>query len=334
MLGSTIDIIFMEYAQLALEVTVLVGLSAIFSGLNIALMSLNLADLQRKAKLGDARAKKVIPLRKKSHLTLASILFANVAVISASSLVLEHHFSGLIAGLSSTLLIVVFGEVLPQAWFARYALRFCSIFAPLVNFTIIVTYPVSKPLELILNKLLGHETNQLHSRRELGILISEHFGKQSELDEDEVEIMRSTLLLSEKRVRDILTPVSRVYWLAPSTIIDADKIDEIKDMGWSRIPVFSESLTSCEGIVLMKDLVDIDFDNHPKKISEITVHPATVVGSMTALDTMFRKFITAKSHLIPIEKDGHIIGILTIEDLIEEILGHEISDETDHLKSR
>ncbi len=50
---------------------------------------------------------------------------------------------------------------------------------------------------------------------------------------------------------------------------------------------------------------------------------------MTALDTMFRKFIAAKSHLIPIEKDDHIIGIVTIEDIIEEIIGHEIEDETD-----
>jgi CBS domain containing-hemolysin-like protein len=59
------------------------------------------------------------------------------------------------------------------------------------------------------------------------------------------------------------------------------------------------------------------------------LHSTRLVGSMTALDTMFRTFITARSHLIPIEKDDRIIGIVTIEDLIEEILGHEIEDETD-----
>ena len=324
----------MEYSILILEVIILVGLSAVFSGLNIALMSLSISDLKRKAKLGDGRAKRVLPLREKSHLSLASILFANVAVISANSLVLEHHYNGFLAGLTSTLLIVIFGEVLPQAWFARFALKFCALFTPLVRLTILITYPVSKPLEMVLNKLLGHEDSQLHSRRELGMLISEHLQQSSELDEDEVEIMRSTLQLSEKRVKEIMTPMSRVYWLKPDAIIDAKRIDEIKEMSWSRIPIFNKALTRCDGILLMKDLVDIDFDNEPRNIHDLPIHPATVVGSMTALDTMFRKFIGAKSHLIPIEKDDHIIGILTIEDLIEEILGHEIADETDHLKSR
>lgn len=72
---------------------IIVGLSAIFSGLNIALMSLPVASLKRKAKLGNRDAIKVLPLRKNSHLSLASILLANVAVISAISLTLEAHFS-------------------------------------------------------------------------------------------------------------------------------------------------------------------------------------------------------------------------------------------------
>lgn len=80
----------------------------------------------------------------------------------------------------------------------------------------------------------------------------------------------------------------------------------------------------------MKDMVDVDFDDHPKLVSELRLHSTKLVGSMTALDTLFRKFITAKSHLIPVEKDDKIIGIVTIEDLIEEILGHEIVDESDH----
>ena len=325
----------MEYIILAVEVLVLVSMSAIYSGLNVALMSLNINDLKRKAKLGNAAAKRVVPLRQNSHLSLASILFANVAVISATSLVLDHHLAGIVAGLLSTLLIVVFGEVLPQAWFARYALRFCAFFAPLVRVTVIVTYPVSKPLQLLLDKLLGDEANHFHSRRELGIIISEHLHERGgQLDEDEVEIIRSTLLLSEKRVRDIMTPIGKVYWLTQATIIDADRIDQIKDMGWSRIPILNKEKTVCKGVLLMKDMVDVDFDNSPMPVMELPLHQALVVGSMTALDTMFRKFIAAKSHLVLVEKDDKIVGIITIEDLVEEILGHEIADETDHMKHR
>jgi CBS domain containing-hemolysin-like protein len=61
----------------------------------------------------------------------------------------------------------------------------------------------------------------------------------------------------------------------------------------------------------------------------MTLYPAQLVGSMTALDTMFRKFINGGTHLIPIEKEDRIVGIATIEDLLEEIVNHEIEDETD-----
>ncbi len=319
---------------LILEVTILVGLSAVCSGLNIALMSLQIGDLKRKAKLGDAAAKRVLPLRKNGNLTLASILFGNVLAISACSLVLDQHFNGIIAGLGSSLLIVIFGEILPQAWFARHALAYSALFTPLLNVLIFITYPVSKPMQLLLDKLLGDELSHLHSRRELGIMITEHLGRdESELDEDEVEIIRGALTLSEKRVRDIMTPMSKVYWLTPDTIINADKIDEIKTMSWSRIPIFNEERTECTGILLMKNLVDIDFDENPRRVEELPLHQTPTVGSMTALDTMFRKFISARSHLIPIERDDQIVGIVTIEDLIEEILGHEIEDESDHLKN-
>lgn len=318
---------------LIVEVWCLVSFSAICSGLNIAFMSLALDDLERKSKLGNAMAKRVLPLRKNSHLTLASILFGNVAAVATSSILLGDYFSGLVAGIISTLLNVIFGEILPQAWFSRYALRFCSFYAPLMRGLIILTYPVSKPLQLLLDKIIGKEAHSLHSRHELGIIITEHLGqRKSELDEDEVEIMRGALALSEKRISNIMTPIKKVYWATANTLIDAAKIDEIQARNYSRIPVFNDQLTECEGVLLMKDLVDIDFDEQPFPVHSLPLHPTKMVGYMTALDTLFRKFIGAKSHLMPVERDGKIVGIVTIEDLIEEIIGHEIEDESDHAR--
>jgi metal transporter CNNM len=321
----------MNLSLVAVETILLVGMSAICSGLNISLMALQVSDLRRKARTGNAAAKRVLPLRRNSHLTLASILLSNVAVISATSLVLEHRFNGLIAGVLSTLLIVIFGEIIPQAYFVRNALVVTAAFAPLLRIMVIVTYPVSKPLQLLLDRLFGLETTQLQSRQELGLLLAEHAkqGTGSELDEDEVEIMRGALSLSQKRVRDILTPINKVYRLYPDSVIDARKIDEIKAENWSRIPVFNRTQTACLGVLLMKDLVDIDFDERSRKVTELPLHKTHVVGSMTALDTMFRRFIAAHTHLMPVERDDRIIGIITIEDLIEEIIGHEIEDESD-----
>lgn len=319
----------------ALLVVLLVIASGVCSGLNIALMSLKLEDLKRKAKLGDPLAKRVLPFRESSHLTLSSILLTNVAVISATSLVLGDEFNGLLAGIASTLLIVIFGEVVPQALFISRALVFCAVFTPVLRVMIIVTYPVSKSLQYILDAILGKETPILQSRHELGLLIGEHADNEdSELDDNEVDIIRGALKLSEKHVRDIMTPMSKVYWVTPDDVVGAEKIDEIKLRGFSRIPVLNKERTEIYGVLLMKDLVDINFDEHSYLVGELHLHRTRAVGSMTALDTLFQKFITARSHLMPVERDDKIVGVVTIEDLIEEIIGHEIEDEADHARRR
>lgn len=324
----------MSNLELILATSLLVLASAICSGLNIAVMSLDISDLERKAKLGNKQARRILPLRRQTHLVLASILFTNVAAVSASSLVLEHRLESIMAGFVSTILIVIFGEVMPQALFSKDPLGWSSRFAPVLKLMVAITFVLSKPLQLLLDRLFPKEKQALQSRHELGLIISEHLGdKRSELDDDEAEIMRGALSLSEKRVRDIMTDIRHTYWLTPDTELSDQTLEEMKQKGYSRIPIFNPKLTSCYGILLMKDLVDIDFDEKTYTVSDLPLHPTQLVGSMTALDTMFRKFIAAGTHLIPIERDDRIIGVITIEDLIEEIIGHEIEDETDRRKT-
>lgn len=325
----------MDSTLVVIIVIFLLLTAAICSGLNIAVMALDLSDLKRKAELGDKQAKRVLPLRQNVHLLLGSILFTNVAAASATAIVLSEFLNGVVAGILSTFLLVIIGEVFPQALFSKNSLAWTSRFSPLLKLMIFITYPASKPLQLLLDKLFPKSDRTLHSRGELGLIIADHaYATNSELDEDEVEIIRGALQLSEKRVRDILTDIKHTFWLTPTTKLDGPQIDIIKARGHSRIPIFNDQLTKCYGILLMKDLVDIDFDENNFTVEDMSLYPTQLVGSMTALDTMFRKFIAAKTHLIPIEKDDSIIGVVSIEDLVEEILGHEIEDETDRLKKR
>ncbi|MEK7152732.1 MAG: DUF21 domain-containing protein, partial [Patescibacteria group bacterium] len=140
----------MDIVTLVIEVCFLIGFAAVCSGLNVSFMSLDIADLHRKAKLGNVYARRILPLRRNSHLTLAAILFSNVAAASASPLVLDSHLNGVIAGMVSTLLLVIFAEIMPQALFVRNALVYCGRLVPLLKAMIILTYPVSKPLQLLL----------------------------------------------------------------------------------------------------------------------------------------------------------------------------------------
>jgi len=293
-------------------------------------MALDPNDLKRKAKLGNRDAIRVLPLRRATHLSLSAILLTNIAAVSATSLVLDNVFYGVVAGIGATLLIVLFGEILPQAFFLRNALTLSSLFAPFLRVLIFLSWPISRPLQLLLDKLFHDQGGHLQTRHELGLMLSEHLQtNESELDEDEVGIMRGALQLSEKRVRDIMTPIADVYSLLPHSVIDDKVIDQIKATGYSRIPVFNQEKTICFGVLLVKQLVDIDFDENPPRVDELPLYPIQLIGSMTALDTMLRKFIGTHTHLMPIERDDRIVGVVTIEDLIEEIVGQEIIDETD-----
>ena len=180
----------MEVLILCLQVAVLVCFSAICSGLNVSLLALDLGELQRKAKLGNRQAKRVLPLRRNSHLTLAAILLINVGAVSASSLVLEHHLNGVLAGIISTLLIVIFGEIFPQALLSKRALFYMSLATPVLRGMIFITYPIAKPLQLLLDRLFGQERRELQSRRELGMMISEHLPKMAQTA-DKIAIVRS-----------------------------------------------------------------------------------------------------------------------------------------------
>ncbi len=326
---------FIEVLIISIQVIIMLLIAAVCSGLNVALMSLSVSDLRRLSAIGDSKAKRVLPLRQNSHLSLAGILFTNVAANSAVAIYLNQYFIGLIAGFISTILLVLFGEILPQALFTRHALKICSSLSWLIRLMIIITYPLSKPTQLLLDKLFQNQSAQLHSRRELGFIFTEHVDNAgSELDDDEVEIIQNTLQLSEKRVVQIMTPIRQVFWLSNTTIITPQVLDTIVDRNYSRIPIFNESLTECSGILLMKDLLQIDRSRLPMPIHELPLYSTKLLGSRTVLDTLFRKFIAAKSHLMPVEKDDVIVGVVSIEDLLEEIIGHEIEDESDRKKKR
>jgi metal transporter CNNM len=324
-----------EVLIIAIQVIIMLLVAAVCSGLNVALMSLSVSDLRRLSAIGDSKAKKVLPLRQNSHLSLAGILFTNVAANSAVAIYLNQYLIGIVAGFISTILLVIFGEILPQAMFTRNALKICASLSWLIRLMIIITYPLSKPTQLLLDKLFQNQAIQLHSRRELGFIFTEHVDNAgSELDDDEVEIIQNTLQLSEKRVSQIMTPIRHVFWLENTTIITPQVLQMIIERNYSRIPIFNESLTECNGILLMKDLLQLDSASLPISIDKLPLYSTKLLGSRTVLDTLFRKFIAAKTHMMPVEKDDAIIGVVTIEDLLEEIIGHEIEDESDRKKKR
>ncbi len=307
----------------------LIFLAAIFSGLNLGLMTLDLFELKRKADLGDRDAAKIYAVRRRGNLLLVTLLTGNVAVISALSLVLDSVYHGIIAGVLTTILITIFGEILPQAILARYALRIGARFIGLVRLIMIILYPVCAPVAWALDRVLGEEIPTIYTKSELAKLIEEHrHHAGSEIDNDEVRIARGALSFGDRTIKQIMTPRSVAMMVSSNLVLDEKAVKKLKGTGFSRIPVYrAETLDDICGMLYMKDLVGVAQQRAAAQVARPKVY---FVNQNDNLDDTLNAFLKTKNHLfVVIDEFAEVHGIVTIEDVIEEIIDREITDEFD-----
>ncbi|MDF1832050.1 MAG: DUF21 domain-containing protein [Porticoccaceae bacterium] len=148
--------------------------SAIFSGLNLALLTISRLRLEVEASGGNPSAIKILALRQDSHFVLTTILWGNVGVNVLLTLLSNSVMAGALSFFFSTFLITFMGEIIPQAYFSRHALRMGALLAPLLRLYQIILYPVAKPCALMLDWWLGEESIRYFTERDLHRVIREH----------------------------------------------------------------------------------------------------------------------------------------------------------------
>ena len=313
----------------ALIVVVLVLFSGLFSGLTLGLMGLNSHELKRKAALGDKRAAKVYAVRRNGNLLLTTLLVGNVAVNTALSIFLGTLAPGVIAGIVATTLIVIFGEIVPQATVSRHGLALGARVVWLVRVFIFLLYPICKPIAYALDKVLGHELPTMLSRRELLKIVEEHkYSDASDVDHEEEQIIRGALLFSSRRAKEVMTRRDKVFMLDKNTLLTDDTLHAIRDEGHTRIPVFDGVQSNVVGILFAKQLLGRDLEECT--VESMMQTDVVRVNEDQCLDAIFEEFIAARRHLFIVENDEErCIGIVSLEDVIEEIIREEIEDETD-----
>ena len=307
-------------------ITALLLLSALFSGLNLGLMSLGPHTLKRKKELGDKQAAKVYEIRKNGNLLLVTLLLGNVAVNSILAIYLGSITVGLVAVVASTGLITLFGEIIPQAVFSRHALNLSAKIVWLVRIFIVVLYPICRPISSMLDWALGEELPTIYSRQELVNILEEHSeSTDSEIKSHEEQIARGALTYGEKTIKQVMTPLAVVSSLSLNQKITKVFIKKIKDSGFARFPVMHNGVVV--GTLYSRDLLGVV---RTKKIKDIMHTPVIFVQQNQALDIALRQFLATKNHLFVVQnQQKKMVGVVTIEDVIEEILGDEIVDEFD-----
>ena len=149
-------------------------LAGTFSGLNLAFFSISKLRLQVEANRGNRMAARVLALRKDSNHLLATILWANVAVNVLLTLLSNSVLAGVLAFLFSTVVLTLMGEIIPQSYFSRHALKTASLLSPLVRVVRVLLYPVAKPTAVVLNAWLGAESIRYFEEEELKHVLKMH----------------------------------------------------------------------------------------------------------------------------------------------------------------
>ena len=313
----------------------LLGLSALFSGLTLGLLSLSVYELKRKADLGSGEAKLVFPIRSKGNELLVALLVGNVVVNAALTVVLDSFLPGdtvtsaVFTVVIATVLITFFGEILPQAFLKQNGLTFGARLSPYITFYLKMVSPLAKPIGKILDRTVGKDTPDIYSTDELVKILEEHEkSDDSDIEADEIAIVRNAINFGDKLVRDSMTPKSVVTAIDQDETLSPEVLKELHDSGHSRFPVYEEELDNIVGILFLRDLVDTN--KHSKTVKEAMVKDVYFVNESQALDHALNAFIRTKRHLfIVINEFKELTGIITIEDIIEEIMGREIVDEFD-----
>lgn len=158
--------------------------SAMFSGLNLAFFSLTRLRLEIEAETAPSDgARRVLAMREDSNFLLTTILWGNVGINVLLTLLSDSVMAGVISFTFSTVLITLFGEIVPQAYFSRNALRMASLLAPVLQFYKILLFPVAKPSALLLDFWLGKESVQFFAEENIKLFILKHMeGTDNEID--------------------------------------------------------------------------------------------------------------------------------------------------------
>ncbi|XP_076895317.1 DUF21 domain-containing protein At1g47330-like [Bidens hawaiensis] len=299
-------------SQFFLYLMIIVGLVAfagLMAGLTLGLMSLGLVDLEVLIQSGRPKdrlhASKILPVVKNQHLLLCTLLIGNSLAMESLPIFLDKIVPPWAAILISVTLILMFGEILPQAVFTRYGLTVGATVAPFVRLLLWFFFPLAYPISKVLDWMLGKGHAALLRRAELKTFVDFHgneAGKGGDLTHDETTIIAGALELTEKTAKDAMTPISKAFSLDLDGTLTLDTLNEIMTKGHSRVPVYSGDRTNIIGIILVKNLLAVDPDD-AVPLRKMLLRKVPRVEDNMPLYDILNEFQKGHSHIAVVYKD-------------------------------
>jgi len=327
------------WLQLIILIIALI-LAATASAAETALTSVSRIKLKNLVEEGDQKAIEIERLLAQPNVFLSTILIVNnVAVIVASSMstVLALRFSAnfgeLIATILISLVVLIFCEITPKTAAVQNPLRWARAFVNPVRGAAWLLRPVVWSLSVITNGLVRLLGGQMKRRgpfvteEELRLLVTVG-EEEGVLEEEETEMIHSIFEFADTPVREVMIPRIDMVTLESDVTVD-EAVDLALQGGFSRIPVYEGTIDNIIGVLYTKDMLKQLREEHNSLPIRDLVRPAYFVPETKKLDDLLREIRQRRTHMaIIVDEYGSVAGLVTIEDLVEEIVG-DIRDEYD-----
>lgn len=348
----------------ALAAGLTMGLMSIDEGDMQLLQEIKAADLETEEEQQELLEEQkaaglVIPLIKNHHLLLVTLLLINALANEALPLFLGKLVPAWLALLLSVSMVLLFGEIVPTAIFTGPSqLSIAARCAPLVRSLQIFLLPVAWPIAKALDLVLGSEhRGGRYSKAKLKAVVA--VAAEAEIEEndegiagggsqirlDEVKMVHGVMDLAKQKVRQHMIPLGQVKMLSKTDIFDIGRMADVYSWGHSRLPVFDGTRENIRGVLIIKKCVVLDPEDC-RNLKDLGLRKPLLVEPREDLHSVLKKFVDKKNHMalvtnspesvlrcwkedIPIPSDAAVLGIITLEDVIEELIKEEIQDEGD-----
>lgn len=308
--------------------------SALFSSCETAFSSVNKIRLKNYAAQGNKRAEKALKIANSFEDALTTVLvgnnIVNITMASVGTILFTSLFGSKGVGISTaviTVLVLIFGEVLPKSFAKQNAEKLALIFAGPLSALIFIFKPIVLFFNLLASVLKSDKTEPTVTEDELKYIIDE-IEEQGVLEEQESDLVKSALEFDEITVNEILIPRIKVIGIEKSSSIEEIKNLFIEEM-YSRLPVYDKSLDNIIGMITNKRFFKM-LSQGGNDISEI-IQDVAHFSDLKLISEALRDMQRLKTHLaVVLDQYGGTKGIITLEDIIEELVG-EIYDENDEI---
>ena len=321
-------------------IVILIILSAFFSSCEIAYSSVNKIKLKKKVSDGNKEATKAMEIVNNYSEALSTILIGNnlvnIAVSSLATMVavayLGEEMGSLLATIVATIVVLIFGEILPKALANKFSLKLTLLYVKPFKICRIIFFPitflVTKFVKLI-SKIWTPKNIEVSEIDEELNVITEELEEEGVIDEEDAELIISAIDFRDVTAHEIMIPRVDVF----SIDIDDNQEDILKNeqiFRYSRVPVYEDTIDHVIGILNTTSLMKKILNGEQIDLRSMLIEPM-YVHKTKHISNILTKFKATNQHLaIVADEFGGFMGILTIEDIVEELVG-DIFDETDEV---